>query len=1078
MLTNKQIVQAAAVLLLSGAGRVGAAVTNSVGWTDSFESYVDGTLIAGTNGWSAEATEAGVVTTNPAIVAGLTHFAAGGHALPLPGAHSNILQAVAEVRNEVHSSTGSVAVLDFMAIANGMDAIPAGDELSQFAVCVISNGNLAIWHRNMTAGGSGVNQWMELAVSPGIVTGSWTRFTVVEDYSNHLFQIRVNNGLPLENAAGWKWSAGSLTRPGSWFYMVQTNNLMSRVRLGAESTNYFDDVMVTNRTVAWSGSGFTERSANDGQIDPACAVVATLQQDAFTGAVGDDLVAGGKVSIGGVPSNLVAVARRDSDTQVTISLSNAALHHESSDSVPGLTVQFADSAFTLGRAADVTGTTRSGIPVSFLDTPSLSYGHCAFVESAANDGSIDNSSPITITLTNGSFNGCVGDDFGANSAKVQFQNMPSGLSAQLLLQSATQLELVLLGKAASHAAANGLANLAMSFQDGAFMTVPASSVVHSATNLSVAFNDPAVLSYGTNVFSETAPNTGAVSGTTLTLSSKSFNATNGEDLVASGKVVPANVPSGLVLQVVLTDSQHATLSFGGQASNHAALDSIANLALVFGDLAFVGGNAAAVLNAGLASLGVAFSDPASLSPATTTFAEALANDGTIGNNIVISLLGDTFASGVLSPGVHYTVANVPAGLTLAVAGSGSQATLTLSGIASVHAAAATISNLRLTFLDAAFANVAASNILGHPIDFTVSFADPVSLAYSRAVFSELSGGTIDNRTPLSITLSGDTYGGSDGDEFVGRGWVTVANLPSGLSATLTRDSATQLSMRLNGRAAANAASNSVSNVSVTFLAAAFAHAVPGLVVGNPRNDVSVEFIDDTGFFNVVPYVEPFESYANGMLVSGTNGWTGRYADSGFVTNESSKTALLPAYLEWHTDYPVNGSHAQLLCVQDDLCTEVHSEANPLVYLDFMTIPVPMELPVDNDTNRQYAFYVSTNQQLVVWHRNTAGGTPINEWRALTNAGAISTSQWVRFSIAQDYASHRFQIRVNEGMPVVDPAGWDDAGTGHPGSWFGMVQGHDSMSRFRLSGLGPGYVDDLSVRTILLLGRGGSVFKLR
>ena len=1078
MINAKQIVAAVVACLLSGAVHLGAAVTNSVGWTDSFESYVDGTLIAGTNGWSAEATEAGVVTTNPAIVSGLTNFTAGGHALPLPGVHSNVLQTVAEVRNEVHGVTGSVSVLDFMAIANGMDAIPAGDTQQQFAVCVISNGNLSVWHRNMTAGGNGVNEWLELSVSPRIATGTWARFTMVQDHSSHLFQIRVNGGAPLENAAGWQWTAGSLVRPGSWFYMVQTNALMSRVRLGTESTNYFDDVVVTNRTMAWSGSGFTERSANDGQIDSVCTLVATLQQDVFTGVVGDDLVAGGKVSVSGLPPNLVAVARRDSDTQVTITLSGAALSHESADSVSSLSVQFADQAFTLGRAADVTGRTRSGIPLTFLNTPSLSYSHSAFVESAANDGSIDTAAPVWITLTNGSFSGSVGDDFGGNSAKVQFSNMPSGLSAQLLVQNATQLKLSLVGNAGSHAAVNSLANLAMMFKDGAFVTVPASSVFHSSTNLSIAFNDPAVLSYGTNVFSETAQNIGAVSGTTLTLSSKSFNATNGEDLVASGKAVPANVPSGLVPQVVLTDSQHATLSFAGRASNHAAPDSMANLALIFGDLAFVGGNAADVLNASLASLGVAFSDPASLSPATTTFAEALANDGTIGNNIVISLLGDTFASGVLSPGVHYTVANVPAGLTFAVTGSGSQATLTLSGIASVHAAAATISNLRLTFLDAAFANVAASNILGHPLDFTVSFADPVSLAYSRTVFSELSGGTIDNRTPLAIALSGDVYGGNDGDDFVGRGWVTVANLPSGLSATLTRDSATQLSMRLNGRAAANAASNSVSNVSVTFLAAAFAHAVPGLVVGNPRNDVSVEFIDDTGFFNVVPYVEPFESYANGMLVSGTNGWTGRYADSGLVTNAPAKTALLPAYLEWHTDYPVSGSHTQLLCVQDDVYTEVHSEANPLVYLDFMTIPVPMELAADNDTNRQYAFYVSTNQQLMVWHRNTAGGAPVNEWRALTNAGQVSTSQWVRFSIAQDYATHRFQIRLNEGLPVVDPAGWNDAGSGHPGSWFGMVQGNSSMSRFRITGFGPGYVDDLSVRTVLLLGRGGSVFKLR
>ena len=97
------------------------------------------------------------------------------------------------------------------------------------------------------------------------------------------------------------------------------------------------------------------------------------------------------------------------------------------------------------------------------------------------------------------------------------------------------------------------------------------------------------------------------------------------------------------------------------------------------------------------------------------------------------------------------------------------------------------------------------------------------------------------------------------------------------------------------------------------------------------------------------------------------------------------------------------------------------------------------------------------------------------------AGPISTSQWVRFTVAQDYANHRFQMRVNEGSPVMDAAGWDDTGTTRPGAWFYMVQTNAAMSRFWISGGGLGYLDDLTVKAALpgMFGQGvGTVFKFR
>ena len=474
---------------------------------------------------------------------------------------------------------------------------------------------------------------------------------------------------------------------------------------------------------------------------------------------------------------------------------------------------------------------------------------------------------------------------------------------------------------------------------------------------------------------------------------------------------------------------------------------------------------------------VIFADPTELTPVGTTFTEAGANNGTIGNTNTINLAGDLFVSGAFTEGVHYTVTNVPAGLTLGVVGAGSLATVTLTGTAAVHTAAASVANMTLTFLEAAFSGGSAS-VLGNPIVYAVNFSDPASLVYSGSVFTESSGGVIDNRIPVTITLGGDIFAGQVGDEFVSKGWVTVTNLPASLTASITRDSDTQLSVRIGGVALSNAVSNSVSNVRFTFLNSAFANAAAVLVTGNPKSDLSVVFVDDNGFFNVMPYEEPFERYASGFFMAGTNGWSAAYADSGIVTNDPAMTALLPAYLRWHTGYPVSGTHTQLLFVQNAIGTEIHSEGSSMAYLDFMTIPIPMELDVDNDASRQYAFYVSTNQQLVVWHRNTTGGSPVNEWRTLSGAGTISTSQWVRFTVAQNYAARRFQIRVNEGLPVTDAVAWNDAGTGRSGSWFDMVQTNAYMTRFRMTGLGPAYVDDLTLKITPPAHSGGTIYTFR
>ena len=954
--------QAAALLALGcAAGPARAAVTNAVPWADSFEAYPASFAVAGTNGWRADQAAYGTVSTNPAVIAPLAAFAPG---YPLPGeTHGRVLQVINDVCNDVRGRTGSVVAVDVMAMSLPVLSIPDGDATRQYVVCVNTNGHLLLWHRNMTGGAPGVNEWLELG-SPTLATSVWTRFTILHDYAHSLFQVRVNGGDPVTNAAGW--TAGGVSQPGSWFYMVQTNGALSTLQFSAGSTNYMDDVVVTNRSVTWTGSGFVERAINDGRMDTGTVVVLRLLQDAFTGTNGDDLAADGRVTVSGLPSNLVAVARRDSDTQVTLSLAHSALQHESGDSVSNVSVVLSDAAFAFGAAWDVSGSTSTPLNVTFLDTPQLSYAGGVFTEAPANDGSLDSAAPMTVDLVHGTFQGTPGENLGTNAAKVTFTNLPAGLAGEVLMLNPTQLQVRLTGHALAHAAADSVTNVAIAFGDAAFETVPASSVFHATAPLSITFADPSVLSYAATLFREAPPNNGAVGGTSLVLSNKAFNATNGEDLVAAGKVAVNHLPAGLGLAIVVADAQDAALSFTGLAVPNTVANSVTNLAVVFGDTAFVGGNAAGV--------------------------------------------------------------------------AGAQRS-----------------------------------------DLSVRFVDPVVITYSTNAFTELSGGMIDGRTPATVTISGDTFAGANGNDLVALGYVAVSNLPPGLTVQFRRDSDTQLTIVWGGAATANSTNDSVANVQFVFQRDAFGYVQWDQVQGYTVSGISVQFINDTGYFSVMPYQEPFESYANGISIAGTNGWSGPFPDAGLVTNDVAANAGVRSYLGGHSTLPVAGEHRQVLAVNDEIRAAVHTEGAPLAFLDFMMMPAPVQFVPDQDTNRQYAIYLNTNCQVVVWHRNTAGAVPTNEWLTLSGSSGIDTSRWTRFTVTHDYARHRFQVQVNEGLPIVDAAGWNDAGTGRPGPWFYMVQTNASLSSIVFSGLGSTCLDDVTLRTRLddLFGsRAGAVFKFR
>ena len=97
------------------------------------------------------------------------------------------------------------------------------------------------------------------------------------------------------------------------------------------------------------------------------------------------------------------------------------------------------------------------------------------------------------------------------------------------------------------------------------------------------------------------------------------------------------------------------------------------------------------------------------------FVEMDANDGALGSGeIAISIMGDTFvpAGGTLKENTHYTIDNLPSGLTpmMTISNDGHQASLRLEGNSDDHYSIQSVNDLQFTFTNAAFTSGDASVI--------------------------------------------------------------------------------------------------------------------------------------------------------------------------------------------------------------------------------------------------------------------------------------------------------------------------------------------------------------------------------
>jgi Raf kinase inhibitor-like YbhB/YbcL family protein len=223
-------------------------------------------------------------------------------------------------------------------------------------------------------------------------------------------------------------------------------------------------------------------------------------------------------------------------------------------------------------------------------------------------------------------------------------------------------------------------------------------------------------------------------------------------------------------------------------------------------------------------------------------------DGSVGDftgstPITITLTGDEFATNVTST---ISVANVPGGLTLEFSrASSTTVEVTVSGAATNHTASDSVSNIEVKFTNTSFVNLSADSIPNSTkSDVKISFKDVANgtITYSGKTFTESSAndGSIDNK--LTLTLSSDrnayTY-----DDLSG---LTIANVPTGLTAVKTKTSSTVVEISLTGSATAHANANDIANLSVSFADSVFTNdegGSIGAIANTNTTNISVNFTD-------------------------------------------------------------------------------------------------------------------------------------------------------------------------------------------------------------------------------------------
>ena len=527
---------------------------------------------------------------------------------------------------------------------------------------------------------------------------------------------------------------------------------------------FIEDLSVTDYTgvyLTWSSLEFTESILNDGSISNTIDL--TLEGDTFA-SVNDTI---SSLLTNNVPSGLSVLVLKTDSNHAVISLVGNAVNDSAIYNVFDMVISFLDTTFTNNDASNVMASTKSNLIVSFIDQAPpkiLTWSDSVFVESNLNDGSISNT--INVSLENETF-------FAADTITgYTTEHLPLGLSVLIVKTDDSNATISLTGQATSNMSADDISNLTITFLDTAFTGNSAMAVENYVdSTLAVQFMDvapPKILTFSDSVFFESNLNDGSISNTiNISLENEMFLAV---DTITG--YTTSNVPQGLSVLIVKTDSVNATISLIGQAVNNMLADNVSNLSINFLDTAFVGNSAIDVQNYSDTTLSISFMDEAPARVITwsdTVFTESLYNNGEISTIIELSLENETFTQ--TSGNLGFMAVNLPLGLELSVvATSDTTAQISILNSAVSHLNSDDIDSLEITFVDSIFTGGLASEVVNYSkTNLVIDFNDPeimrniviTEISYNppESGIDSLEFVEIFNNDTIDINLAGYSFSG-------------------------------------------------------------------------------------------------------------------------------------------------------------------------------------------------------------------------------------------------------------------------------------------------------------------------------
>ncbi|MBC6399635.1 MAG: BspA family leucine-rich repeat surface protein [Ekhidna sp.] len=391
--------------------------------------------------------------------------------------------------------------------------------------------------------------------------------------------------------------------------------------------------------------------------------------------------------------------------------------------------------------------------------PKLYYDFTTFSETVENDGAVYSEREVKIRLANGPRFSVKGT---LPVSSYTTENLPPGLSVQVVSQNDTEAIINLTGKAVSHSKSNSIRNLKLTFKDAAFANYPVAAVKgYSKPDLRIEFNDAYESTYVTydqltqvavdgNSFAAFGINEGGENSRYelyVDHEALKIGFGSGAKQVAvndDGKVLFlgagtdigtnlnwSNTNAGIALlddvyqdwkgQRGLIGLRIERLNFPGEYYyGWARLEVSADGKLLRFINFYSNNNSASRVRAG-------FTDKPLAALSKPVFFEDEENNGKVSDSIAIILEGAaTFTSQRLDNGIHYRVDGLPEGFTPKIEKVNEKlAKLTLEGTAANHLKGdGTLLTLR--FLNTAF-NTAPVNRTNFEI--RVRFFDPYGITY-------------------------------------------------------------------------------------------------------------------------------------------------------------------------------------------------------------------------------------------------------------------------------------------------------------------------------------------------------------